>query len=113
MAPRPTDLTEANETYLKSCIANYRATPGGEKEAFRQSCVKHILTTRGIEENIYVSELFHGVRHFYISYLYRYTLQHVKYRKFATGCKTIRRSPSRDGCHSVSTRLSLHSGRSP
>ncbi|KAI1786440.1 hypothetical protein LXA43DRAFT_1065080 [Ganoderma leucocontextum] len=62
MAPRvkTTDLTDAEEVYLRSCIANYRSTPSTEKEDFRENCARYIMRQRSLEENVYIFDLFLG-----------------------------------------------------
>ena len=64
MPPAPTSvtaLTDAESSYLQSQLEAYRATPSPEKDAFRQRCVKHIISERGLEEDPYKLELLHSV----------------------------------------------------
>ena len=57
-----TDLTEDDELYLKSCLDNYRHTGTKEKEAFRLSCVKHIIGKHGLDDSVFVTHFYHTVR---------------------------------------------------
>ncbi|KAI1790342.1 hypothetical protein LXA43DRAFT_1062149 [Ganoderma leucocontextum] len=58
--PRASDLSETDDSYLTSQIQQYRATPATEKEAFRLACAKHVISQRGLDENEYMVDLFHG-----------------------------------------------------
>lgn len=48
--PNITDLSEAEDTYLRSCVVNYRSTPLAEKDGFRENCVKYIMRQRGVND---------------------------------------------------------------
>lgn len=56
---RISDFSDADEQYLTSRHADYRQTPAAEKEAFREQCAKHIITSRDLAlDDAYLLDLF-------------------------------------------------------
>ncbi|PIL28432.1 hypothetical protein GSI_08466 [Ganoderma sinense ZZ0214-1] len=56
--PKPTDLTDTETAYLESCIVNYRSTPTGDKEDFRDNCVRYIMRGRSLADHEFTFEHF-------------------------------------------------------
>ncbi|PIL26692.1 hypothetical protein GSI_11219 [Ganoderma sinense ZZ0214-1] len=60
MPPRlkDTDLNDEEKAYLESCVVNYRTTPTGDKEDFRDNCVKYIMRQRSLDDHTFTFEHF-------------------------------------------------------